>query len=255
MSASLAAVPTTVWTSPEATSTPICAFIPKCHWLPFFVWCISGSRLCCLFLVEACAAMIVASTIVPPACAGAGSAASAGRAPPASRRLPRTAPLSTRAVPANAGSAAPWSRPAPDRGSARCRQSRALPGCRKAHPPVLHRTARTIAAQNRPAACAPAGSAAGRVRPLDRAAPGAPPAGTRVQPVPSRPETPAFAGAGSVPPRLLLLGPVFRLGEAPLTLHRPAPARKTKPILPNLSPRMELFQCFPKQTACEWAMD
>src|SRR4030088_771159 len=44
MSASLAAVPTTVCTTPEATSTPICAFIPKCHWLPFLVWCISGSR-------------------------------------------------------------------------------------------------------------------------------------------------------------------------------------------------------------------
>src|SRR3954471_13751233 len=49
-SASLAAVPTTVCTRPEATSTPIWAFIPKCHWLPFFVWCISGSRLCCLVL-------------------------------------------------------------------------------------------------------------------------------------------------------------------------------------------------------------
>src|ERR1051325_6816034 len=35
MSASLAAVPVTVCTSPEATSTPICAFIPKCHvWMP-----------------------------------------------------------------------------------------------------------------------------------------------------------------------------------------------------------------------------
>src|SRR4051812_8565834 len=65
MSASFAAVPTTVCTKPEATSTPIWAFIPKCHWLPFRVWCISGSRLFCLFLVEDGAAMIVASTIVP----------------------------------------------------------------------------------------------------------------------------------------------------------------------------------------------
>src|SRR5271170_6717454 len=64
MSASLAAVPTTVCTTPEATSTPICAFIPKCHWLPFLVWCISGSRAFSLFLVEAGAAMIVASTMV-----------------------------------------------------------------------------------------------------------------------------------------------------------------------------------------------
>src|SRR3954451_661188 len=44
MSASLAAVPTTVCTKPEATSTPKCAFMPKYHWLPFLVWCISGSR-------------------------------------------------------------------------------------------------------------------------------------------------------------------------------------------------------------------
>src|SRR5215213_6339740 len=65
MSASLAAVPLTVWTKPEATSTPTWAFIPKCHWLPFFVWCISGSRLFCLFLVEGGAAMIVASIILP----------------------------------------------------------------------------------------------------------------------------------------------------------------------------------------------
>src|SRR3954462_6068561 len=65
MSASLAAVPLTVWTNPEATSPPIWAFIPKCHWLAFLVWCISGSRLCCLFLVEDGAAMIVASTSVP----------------------------------------------------------------------------------------------------------------------------------------------------------------------------------------------
>src|SRR4051812_27551545 len=37
MSASLAAVPVTVCTRPEATSTPICAVIPKCHvWMPPF---------------------------------------------------------------------------------------------------------------------------------------------------------------------------------------------------------------------------
>src|SRR4051794_8278783 len=37
MSALLAAVPLTVCTTPEATSTPICAFIPKCHvWMPPF---------------------------------------------------------------------------------------------------------------------------------------------------------------------------------------------------------------------------
>jgi predicted phage tail protein len=35
--------------------------------LPFFVECIPGSRSFCLFFVELGAAMIVASTIVPPA--------------------------------------------------------------------------------------------------------------------------------------------------------------------------------------------
>src|SRR5207253_9860815 len=50
---------------PRGDITPICAFIPKCHWLPFLVWCISGSRALLLFLVEDGAAMIVASTIVP----------------------------------------------------------------------------------------------------------------------------------------------------------------------------------------------
>jgi hypothetical protein len=43
----------------------MCAFMPKCHWLPFFVWCISGSRSPVLFLVELGAAMSVASTTVP----------------------------------------------------------------------------------------------------------------------------------------------------------------------------------------------
>ena len=51
-SLTLAAVPTTVCTSPESASTPMCAFMPKCHWLPFLVWCISGSRSPLLFLVE-----------------------------------------------------------------------------------------------------------------------------------------------------------------------------------------------------------
>src|SRR5690348_16293419 len=39
----------------------------KYHWLPFFVWCISGSRAFSAFLVEDGALMIVASTIVPVA--------------------------------------------------------------------------------------------------------------------------------------------------------------------------------------------
>ena len=41
--------------------------MPKYHWLPFLVWCISGSRALAAFLVEEGALMIVASTIVPVA--------------------------------------------------------------------------------------------------------------------------------------------------------------------------------------------
>jgi len=43
----------------------MCTFIPKNHWFPFFVWCISGSRVRLRFFVELGASMIVASTIVP----------------------------------------------------------------------------------------------------------------------------------------------------------------------------------------------
>ena len=43
-----------------------CGYIPKYHWLPFLVWCISGSRsfFLFLFLVELGAAIKVASMIV-----------------------------------------------------------------------------------------------------------------------------------------------------------------------------------------------
>ena len=39
--------------------------MPKYHWLPFFVWCISPSRSPSLFFVELGASMMLASTIVP----------------------------------------------------------------------------------------------------------------------------------------------------------------------------------------------
>ena len=42
MSCTLAAVPMRVWTSPDWTSTPTCAFMPKCH-DAFLAWCISLS--------------------------------------------------------------------------------------------------------------------------------------------------------------------------------------------------------------------
>jgi hypothetical protein len=37
---------------PCLESTPMCAFSPKYHCLPFLVWCISGSRLPLAFFVE-----------------------------------------------------------------------------------------------------------------------------------------------------------------------------------------------------------
>lgn len=41
-------------------------FIPNRHSLPFFVWCISGSRCFSAFLVDGEALIMVASTTVPP---------------------------------------------------------------------------------------------------------------------------------------------------------------------------------------------
>src|ERR1700730_3350116 len=63
----LRCVATAAWISLVRLSTPICAFMPKYHWLPFLVWCISGSRALAAFLVEDGGLMIVASTIVPVA--------------------------------------------------------------------------------------------------------------------------------------------------------------------------------------------
>lgn len=65
MSAALAAVPVSEWSKPDVESTSMCAFMPKCHSLPFLSWCISGARSLPLFFVEEGAAIIVASTIVP----------------------------------------------------------------------------------------------------------------------------------------------------------------------------------------------
>ncbi len=58
-------VPRTAYTRPESASTPMWAFIPNCHWLPFWLECISGSRALASFLVELGAAMSVASMTVP----------------------------------------------------------------------------------------------------------------------------------------------------------------------------------------------
>jgi hypothetical protein len=43
----------------------VASLMPKCHWLPFLVWCISGSRSPLLLLVELRAAISVASTTLP----------------------------------------------------------------------------------------------------------------------------------------------------------------------------------------------
>lgn len=50
-------VDATIISAPSVSSIPICIFMPKCHSLPFWVWCISGgptfrSRLPELFFVE-----------------------------------------------------------------------------------------------------------------------------------------------------------------------------------------------------------
>ena len=41
---------------------PMCTSMPKCHWLPFLVGCMSGSRALSRFFVEGGAAIKVAST-------------------------------------------------------------------------------------------------------------------------------------------------------------------------------------------------
>jgi len=64
-SCTLAVVVRTLCTSPLLASTPMCAFIPKCQALPFFVDVISRSRFPDWFFVLLAAATIVASTTVP----------------------------------------------------------------------------------------------------------------------------------------------------------------------------------------------
>jgi hypothetical protein len=49
----------------DFAGSPCSAFIPKCRWLPFLVWCICGSRSPLLFLVELGAAISVASMAAP----------------------------------------------------------------------------------------------------------------------------------------------------------------------------------------------
>ncbi len=53
------------WISFVRLSTPMCAFIPKYHWLPLFVCSLPGSGALRWFLVELGAAMMLAFTMVP----------------------------------------------------------------------------------------------------------------------------------------------------------------------------------------------
>jgi hypothetical protein len=64
-SCTLPEVARTVCTRPDSASPPMCAFIPKCHGLPFLLECISASLALSLFLVEVGAGIRVASTTVP----------------------------------------------------------------------------------------------------------------------------------------------------------------------------------------------
>src|SRR5207344_1392854 len=56
-SCTLPVVTPTVCTSPLLASTPMCAFMPKYRWLPFFDERISGSRFCASFFVDGDAAI------------------------------------------------------------------------------------------------------------------------------------------------------------------------------------------------------
>ena len=64
-SEAFAGVVSTLCVRPDCASTPMCAFIPKDHWLPFFVRCISGSRPPLRFFVDDGAAMRLAPRSSP----------------------------------------------------------------------------------------------------------------------------------------------------------------------------------------------
>ena len=74
---------------PLSESTPMCNFIPKYHWFPLRVWCISGSRALARFLVDEGALMILASTTVP--CLNCSPSASRWRLISSSNPLPSAA--------------------------------------------------------------------------------------------------------------------------------------------------------------------
>src|SRR4051812_44618888 len=101
-------------------------------------------------------------------------------------------------------------------------------------PRPLHRPTRTTAAQNRPAACVPRGSADDRARLSDRAGRGVPPEGATALPAPSRLEIYPAASASfcrRTPPR------ENSPAAASICLRH-----NTGTILPHPGPQPGLFQ-------------
>src|ERR1044071_3068878 len=208
MSASLAAVPTTVCTSPEATSTPICAFMPKCHWLPFLAWCISGSRALFLFFVEGGAAMIVASTIVPWRI-----------------NRPRSssiAPISSNSTRVKSCSSSQWRKFSTVVASGYRHHRQVDPGKPAQGLAIVQRVLQSLVGQPIPLLQ--------KVKPQHPLQPDRRPAALALwiewpqtidQPRPRH--HPLHLGQKLVPTSLLFLPGVFRLRKAPLPLHRPVP--------------------------------
>src|SRR5437016_8685617 len=159
-------------------STPTCAFIPKYHCLPFFVWCISGSRCCSRFLVEVGACRMVASTIVPVVIRT-----------PCACKCRFTCPVPPVGVlPASAGTCTPWSRPAPAHSLDQCPRTAASPLSRTAPLPPPGPTGCTTAAKSKSAACALLPPAAAPSQAGDNAAPAARTTRPTAPPAPSPPE-------------------------------------------------------------------
>ncbi len=151
MSDTFAAVVARPRVGPDPSSTPMCAFVPKCRCRPLRVRCISGSRFPDAFLVEDGASTRNASTTVP----------SEGGDParPGARRSPAAAPRpdpSTPAAGGTAGSSRPGAAP-----TAEDPRGDAPTPPRTADPPSPDRPRCRTAARSEPEASSPAGTDAG----------------------------------------------------------------------------------------------
>ena len=137
--------------------------MPKYHWLPFLVWCISGSRSPEAFLVELGAAISVASTTVPALEHQALVAQQLVDAGAASARPSRVAPAG--------GETAGWcSRRAAAQDPSRCGRTRGTSARRAALLPSPGRSGRTTAAGNECAASSRSQTAGARSCPWGSAA-------------------------------------------------------------------------------------